>query len=138
MSDEDLMEFVGVVAQTVLRRMGEDAPPWQVLRIERHHEVFPAPADLSPPNSLLVTIGETDRDVKVVQVYFSLDVPREQAIMAMAGQIQDHAIEESHGRPLPPCPGHKHPLTAGYVDGAASWLCPRGAAHHWEPIVPTR
>jgi hypothetical protein len=136
MSDEDAIRFAGVVARAVLRRLGDNAPPWHVLSIERHHEVHPPPAGLSPPNSLLVTIGGADRNAKAIEVYFSLDVPREQAAEAMAGQIQDHVIEETQGRSIPPCPGHGHPLSTGRVDGVASWLCPRGADHHWEPILP--
>lgn len=101
---------------------------------------MPAPAGLSMPNNLLLTIGPADRDADVgtVWVYFSADVPREHAVAVMAGQIQDHAIEETHGRALPPCPGHQHPLTNRWVNGVASWVCPRGADHYWEPILPSQ
>jgi hypothetical protein len=46
------------------------------------------PEGLSPLNSLLVTIGSAGRalDGGTVEVYFSLDVPPEHAVVAMAGQ----------------------------------------------------
>jgi hypothetical protein len=126
------IEFVRAVAEAVLRRLGDDLSHWRVLDVRHYQEPLAAPAGLSPSDSLLVTIG-TDTDQ--VGVYFSRDVSRQQAVEAMAGQIQDHAIERAHGRPLPPCPGHGHPLSTGWVAGVASWVCPRDPAHHHEPIV---
>ncbi|MFJ6670581.1 hypothetical protein ACIQMJ_05675 [Actinosynnema sp. NPDC091369] len=41
------------------------------------------------------------------------------------------------GMPVaPPCPGHRHPLSARPLDGVASWTCPQDPAHHTEPILP--
>jgi len=123
MSDE--IGWAREVAEGVLGRLGDLAPPWRVLAVDR-----------DGTGSLLVTIGRDDRDRAPVQVYLSLDVPADEAVAITAGQIQDHAIEATSGAPLPPCPGHRHPLTATSVDGVASWACPRDAAHHLEPILP--
>lgn len=40
--------------------------------------------------------------------------------------MQDHASENSStfGVPLPPCPGHAHPLSADVAGGVAVWVCP--------------
>ncbi|MGM1059338.1 hypothetical protein, partial [Saccharothrix sp. Mg75] len=110
-------------------------PPWRVLAVEQHHESPEAPPGLAAPDSLVVTLGRGEGDEAAVRVYFSLDVPPDQAVAATAAQIQDHAIEETGGAPLPPCPGHRHPMSARAVDGRAAWFCPQDAAHHREPIV---
>jgi hypothetical protein len=135
MSDEDLIEFASTLAETVLHRFGEGAPPWRVLAVERYQEFRPAPTGLLAPNSLLITLGNSNSNDETVGVYFSLDVSRDDAVVATAGQIQDHAIEETHGRALPPCPGHQHPMNPGWIDGVASWICPFGTEHHSEPIM---
>jgi hypothetical protein len=31
-----------------------------------------------------------------------------------------------------------HPAEVISVDGVASWVCPRGVDHHWEPILPSQ
>ncbi len=63
-------------------------------------------------------------------------LPEDQAIVATADQIQDHAIEATHGEAVPPCPSHQHPLAARSFNGVASWLCPLDPQHHHEPIMP--
>ncbi|WP_409490500.1 hypothetical protein [Amycolatopsis sp. cmx-11-12] len=129
----DSIDYARQVSQAVLDRLGDLSPPWQVLAVEEHVETSAPPPGLTVPNSLLVTIGGEDGSV---QVYFSLDVPVDEATAATAGQIQDHAIEESVGAALPPCPGHRHPLSARSIDGVANWVCPHDATYHREPILP--
>ncbi|HWO67995.1 MAG TPA: hypothetical protein VNO31_48970, partial [Umezawaea sp.] len=107
----DEIEWAREVSEVVLDRLGEHAPPWRVLAVDQDRG----------PDSLLVTIGRDDRDRAPVRVYLALDVPVDEAVAVTAGQIQDHAIEETSGAALPPCPGHRHPLTATPVDGVASW-----------------
>jgi hypothetical protein len=45
----------------------------------------------------------------------------------LAARLQDAFVEE-YGRPLPPCPGHQHPLTPE-VREVAVWLCPYDPGH---------
>jgi hypothetical protein len=123
MSDE--VRWAREVAEAVLGRLGDLAPPWRVLAVDQGRG----------STDLLVTIGRDDRDRAPVQVYLSLDAPADEAVAVTAGQIQDHAIEESEGAALPPCPGHRHPLVATSVDGVAHWVCPRVEGHHLEPIL---
>jgi hypothetical protein len=40
----------------------------------------------------------------------------------LAAKLQNAFVEE-YGKPLPPCPGHEHPL-APEVHDVAVWLCP--------------
>jgi hypothetical protein len=44
----------------------------------------------------------------------------------LADRVQDEIVEtrDLWGRPLPPCPGHTHPLSAELLDGSAWWVCP--------------
>ncbi|MFJ8433960.1 hypothetical protein ACIQ9P_21930 [Kitasatospora sp. NPDC094019] len=48
-----------------------------------------------------------------------------EALVLLADRLQDWAIELTHGAALPPCPGHRHPMRAAVIDGAARWCCPR-------------
>lgn len=132
----DEIDYARDVAEAVLDRLGDLAPPWRVLAVERHRESQASPPGLAVPDSLVVTIGRDEGDEAAVRVYFSLDAPREQAVAVTAAQIQDHAIEETGGAALPPCLGHHHPMSARAVDGLAGWVCPQDVAHHREPIVP--
>jgi hypothetical protein len=45
----------------------------------------------------------------------------------LAAKLQDAFVEE-YGRPLPPCPGHEHPLVPEVRD-AAVWECPYDPGH---------
>lgn len=116
MGKDNIAEFVKVAAQAVLHRVGGDLPLWEVLRIERR-------PDSAKAGELAVTIGVRDAPASEV-VYFSADVPQSQAMVTMADGIQDHAIDATWGEPLPPCPGHQHPLSAKEIDGTPSWVCP--------------
>lgn len=57
----------------------------------------------------------------------------EQLRRDLAAKLQDTFVEE-YGRPLPPCPGHDHPLAPelrAHVDGGprAVWQCPHDPGH---------
>jgi len=51
----------------------------------------------------------------------------EQLKRDLAERLQDAFVEE-YGRPLPPCPGHQHPLTPEVRD-VAVWQCPYDPGH---------
>jgi hypothetical protein len=124
------------VANGVLSRIAADGgPAWRVLEVVRSEERTPPYTDSAGVFHLRVTLGESPGGADNVAVYFTAGVPREEAIVATAGQIQDHAIEATHGSALPVCPGHRHPLQATVQDGQARWVCPRDPAYHSEPIV---
>ena len=62
-----------------------------------------------------------------------LNASVEQLRRELAGKLQDVFVEE-YGRPLPPCPGHQHPLAPAVRDvpdqGAiAVWQCPYDPGH---------
>lgn len=130
-----MAEYAKEVARVVLQRLGDSAPAWQVLEVKPHSDPTPAPGGMTPSRHLLLTLGLSDDDESQVGVYFSLDVPVDQAVVATAEQIQDHAIEATQGTPLPLCPGHQHPMSPRSVDGVASWICPLASGHYVEPIL---
>lgn len=155
-----VVERVRQVAQAVLRGLGHQAPPWEVLRVgwmpqegaglepgstsinlhSAHSAMPPDLPALAEHSQLLVDLGTSDDAVRgtTVGAYFPLYVPFAEAVAAFASQIQDHAMEAeaTFGRPLPPCPGHTHPLTANVTGGIAVWECPTSPAHHQEPVLP--
>ncbi|QUQ70292.1 hypothetical protein [Kutzneria sp. CA-103260] len=51
----------------------------------------------------------------------------EQLRRDLAERLQDAFVEE-YGRPLPPCPGHEHPLVPE-VREVAVWQCPNDPGH---------
>lgn len=131
-----MAKYAEEVARAVLERLGELAPAWQVLDVEPHNDPMPTPPGMTSARHLRLTLGLSVDDETSVGVYFSLSAPTDQAVVATAEQIQDHAIEATHGAALPPCPGHQHPMSARSVDGVASWTCPLAPEHHVEPILP--
>ncbi|GLZ40318.1 hypothetical protein [Actinokineospora sp. NBRC 105648] len=139
------IEYVRMVAETVLARLGDQAAEWRLLSVGEAPErvsPFPLPkpfGDLPPSRELRATVmwKATATGAATVGYYnFSLDVPVPLAVAAMADQIQDHAIEESWGAALPPCPDHQHPLSVTTIDGVVSWACPKDPQHHCEPLLP--
>jgi len=131
-----MVEYAREVTHAVLKRLGDPAPAWRVLGVEPSSEPVPAPSAMSTSQHLLITLGLGVNNSAAVGAYFSLGVPIDQAVAATAGQIQDHAIEATHGAALPPCPGHQHPMNASSIDGVASWVCPLGSDYHVEAIFP--
>ncbi|MGC9670268.1 hypothetical protein ACNTMW_27460 [Planosporangium sp. 12N6] len=132
-----------LVAEAILNRLGDQAPGWRIITIDESSiAVGPRPPGENPePRSLRITLGPAGTGPAgtgpggTVAVYFSLDVERQLATLALADQIQTHALEETHGNPLPPCPDHAHPLTPRLRPGGmAVWTCPSDPAHFEEPI----
>jgi hypothetical protein len=151
MSDVDLLH-VRALAEAVLNRFGYHRDGWRVV------SVYPAEPTASAEdasvaltsqylgpqhdhgsgdaNQIAVVVGSSEGDDdSQVTAYYSFDVPEPDAIAEMASQIQDWAIEETHGLALPPCPDHVHPLAPRVVAGVAVWECPAVPEHHREPIV---
>jgi hypothetical protein len=124
--DDPRVERVRHVAQAILARLGDQAERWSVLDV-----------GWTPPwdAQLSVVAGPASGDGDVVTVYVLTHVPEAMAVAELASQLQDHVIEATWGAPLPPCPGHPHPLAAHVVDGVAVWECPNTPGHYREPIV---
>lgn len=136
------LEFAARVVQEILARLNDGDRRWRVLdahyrRGQRLGDEPPAGVDDlhdtdERPTTVLVRIAA---DGDIVGAHVVLVVPREQAIAATADGLQDQVLEAGHGRPVPPCPGHPHPLQALEIDGVASWVCPKDRHHHCEPIL---
>jgi hypothetical protein len=133
--DQDA-DFAQDTAGEVLSRMIIDGgPSWVVLEVVRHEEVTGPPTDPNGVSHLRISLGEEADGVEAAAVYFTAGVPRHDAVVATASQIQDHAIEATHGSALPLCPDHHHPLHPGARHGVAYWTCPKDPSHHSEPIL---
>jgi hypothetical protein len=157
-ADGKPIEHVRLVAQAVIQTLGRQTPPWTVLHvgwtpeevvaapqgtaISFHSQHSELPLDLEVPaehSQLVVELGTGARSSgEAVAAYYPLYVPTAEAIAVLASQIQDHATEadSSRGRPLPPCPGHAHPLVVQVVEDVAVWQCPQSPAHLQEPVMP--
>lgn len=128
------VEYAEQLAHVVLRRLGEPFDSWTL------HEVdlelgFPNPPrpEWQPGDYAILKLrppGETE----TVGAYFPLGIPRNEATVIAAGEIQERALEHSRGAAIPPCPGHSHPLRAQLIDSIPSWVCPSDPRHHAEPI----
>lgn len=133
-------EYARSLASRVVARLGDAAPPWHLLDIGYSHGVDPETSKFvtsdEPSDHLLLTLGTAKPDDKAVGVYFTVVVPRPNATAATAEQIQDHALELTHGALLPPCPDHHHPLQISLIDGVACWECPQDRKHYVEPVMP--
>jgi hypothetical protein len=116
--------------------VADSGPPWTVLDVVPTEETTDPPTDPSGVFHIRITVGGRPAASVVVAVYFTAGAPREDAIVATASQLQDHAIEATGGSALPACPVHPHPLSARVLDGVAQWVCPKGPTHHREPILP--
>jgi hypothetical protein len=126
------------VADEVLSRISIDGgPSWTVLDVIRSEEVASPPTEEDGVFHLRISLGEGPGEVEAAAVYFTVGVHHEDAVAATANQIQDHAIEATHGTALPVCPGHHHPLQAVVRNGIAQWICPKDPSHHSEPILGT-
>ncbi|SRR6266487_4824414 len=155
MNDNARFKRIRSVAEAIVSRLGHRAPAWAVLKIEETPHLAPEDADENTiafgswypaepnqipsvqPRSISVTLGVPNDSSHVpVTSYFSLDVPEADAIVALASQIQDHAIEMTWGLPVPPCPGHSHPLAPRVFDGVAVWECPEAPDHYRTRIYP--
>lgn len=125
-------ECAGVISS---RMIVDGGPSWVVLEVVRHEEVTGPPTNPSGVSHLRVSLGEQPSSSEAAVVYFTAGVPREEAVVATASQIQDCAIEAMCGAALPRCPGHQHPLHPAVRDGVAQWTCPKDPSHHSEPVL---
>ncbi|MFP8940366.1 hypothetical protein ACLIYM_02870 [Streptomyces fenghuangensis] len=131
------------LAQGILDRLGQSGQSWHVTEI--------APVDRTPfrmpEEALLEGVAAVESEVvfiadssaeqpETLAAHFTLGVDRAEAVMSLASQLQDHLIEAACGDPIPPCPGHPHPLVAHVVAGEPVWECPQSPVHHRELIVP--
>lgn len=111
------------IADAILDRLTGAGLRWRVLTVDPHED-----------SSLFrVVVG---RPGSGATVFFVTEAGRASATMGMAGDLQIHALDSVWGPPLPPCPGHPHPLEPRVVHDVAVWICPRVAGHHSEPIAP--
>ncbi len=133
--------FARHLVGTVLERLRRDgAPEWRVSSVREAVDDLPPPPGCTDATHLLVTVRTSTApgpdDDRTVGVHFTLGVPLVDAVLATAGQVQDHLIEATRGAALPRCPGHPHPLELRPEDGIATWVCPRDVRHHREPVLP--
>jgi hypothetical protein len=94
-----------------------------------------APDDAATGSGVDVWLGL--REEWWVGVRLDASLSEADAVALLADQMQDEVPENTHGTPVPPCPGsgHGHPLTADVVDGVACWVCPRGDGIAPQPIL---
>lgn len=87
----------------------------------------------------LIAVECRDADGSGADCLFALYLPEFEAVAEFASHLQDWVSESDvgWGRPVPPCPGHQHPLSAAVANGVAVWECPQDPAHHREPILPS-
>jgi hypothetical protein len=123
-------------AEVILGRLGPPAAGLGVLDVGWPPDLPPVPADGDTTWRTEVAVALGTGGVRSATAFYPLVVPEAEALAELASQIQDFAVEATWGEPLPPCPGHPHPLSAHVVDGVAVWECPRDADHHREPILP--
>ena len=105
--DSDV-EFVRVLVQQVIDRLGPGAPALRIDRIGYYHgfdeERFEDVLSEEPSDRILVAVRAADPAESPMDAYFSLGAPREDAIATTATSIQDHVLDHTQGEPLPPCP----------------------------------
>ncbi|MFY7066267.1 hypothetical protein ACOQFV_10420 [Nocardiopsis changdeensis] len=98
-------------AEEILRGLGD--PPLRDLVVE------------SRPESGEVEVVLWFPDGTAAGSYLQAAMTDAEAVVHLADGLQDAAVEQALGRPLPPCPGHPHPPTARLVSGVPAWTCPR-------------
>ncbi|GGQ35391.1 hypothetical protein [Streptomyces griseomycini] len=130
------------LAQAILDRLGQSGQSWRVTEtapVGRTSFRVPEEAldGVVAVESEVVFIADSAAEQpETLAAHFTLGVDRAEAIMSLASQLQDHLIETASGDPIPPCPGHPHPLVAHVVAGEPVWECPQSPVHHRELIVP--
>ncbi len=130
------------MTQAIIDRLRHPAISWVITDVSPAEETQWAvpdevrPRSLPAPSVVAVTLADRDfTESSTVGAYFVPDLPTSEAVVALASQLQDHAIEATWAEPLPACPGHAHPLAAEILDGEAVWVCPVSPSHHRESIL---
>ncbi|MFK8906187.1 hypothetical protein [Streptomyces sp. YS-3] len=92
------------------------------------------PVDDEPPldDGIHVLVSTADESTRV---HLPPGMEHVEALVLLADRLQDWAIELTHGRALPPCPGHPHPMSATAVDDSAAWVCPASPEQVLLPIA---
>lgn len=127
------------LAQAILDRLGQSWHVTETAPVGRTPFRMPEEAldGVAAVESEVVFIADRAAEQpETLAAHFTLGVDRAEAIVSLASQLQDHLIEATSGDPIPPCPGHPHPLVAHVVAGEPVWECPRSPVHHRELILP--
>jgi hypothetical protein len=95
-------------------------------------ETFSRPLADSEQKDIVVWLKIQDQAVGVA---LSRECSEAEVIFQIADQLQDFVLDMTGGAPLPPCPGHQHPMVASVIDGIASWQCPHGNGAVTRPIL---
>ncbi|MEU1077242.1 MULTISPECIES: hypothetical protein [unclassified Streptomyces] len=115
---------VGYDSTAITREHGHpNTPPLPAGAFSSSLTAHWGPLDNLPPldagvHVLVSTAHESTR------VHLPPDMDHVEALVLLADRLQDWAIELTHGRALPPCPGHPHPMSAAAVDDCTAWVCP--------------
>jgi hypothetical protein len=134
--DPDL-EYVKLLVEATLTCMGEAAPDWEVDGLS-YYDLDARDQTDKWSEAVYVSLRSPSGKYEEVWVYFTRShLSLAWSTVNSAGAIQDHAVEVTDGEPLPPCPGHAHPLTPTVVDGVPMWVCmQQGAAYYAHDILP--
>jgi hypothetical protein len=139
-TDRDLASARSL-AEQVIARLGPDAPALHIARVGYDHGFDEERSETvlsdEPSGAVIVEVRADDPAAAPMDAVLTLEAPPEDGVAAVATHSQDHVVEYTRGALLPPCPGHRHPLQAGVVDGVASWVCPEDPAWFHEPILST-
>lgn len=134
------LRFARGLAERVIDRLGPGAPTLVVEEVAFYHgfdeHEWKMMFSEEPSEDVQITVATEDGPRHRVGAHLVLSGSRAQGVAAVATHIQDYVLELTHGEPLPPCPGHSHPLDPKVHDGVACWVCPKDPAHHAEPILP--
>lgn len=131
------IEYVRRLIVAVVAQLGQDAPDWQIAAIG-YQQIDNKTIDDEPTNTIQVSLESGSGRYSPVAVNFSLNVPLADATREIAGQVQDHAVETTRGASIPPCPGHRHPLTPSLVDGVPKWVCMTDGAGYYAKDILSR
>ncbi len=131
------LEFARLVALSAVCALGDRAPDWKDVRVH-YYDDNTHDFTLNRTETVHVSLRSVSGTYKDEAVYFGPSGENlALAVIMTVDGIQDHAVESSWGEPLPPCPGHVHPLAPRVVEGVPKWVCMNEGASHYElDILP--
>jgi hypothetical protein len=130
------IEYVQRLARNALIQLGEGAPDWRIAEIG-YVQIGDVLTEDEPTNTIRASLESLSGSYSPVDVDFTVDAPFVDATLELATQVQDQAVEATHGASLPPCPGHNHPAAANLVNGVPKWVClTEGADYYAADILP--